>query len=135
MPTPANPELYAQAKRIADETYKKPSAYKSGFIVKKYKELGGKYRDDKKPKNLKNWFREDWKDVVTHTMPDGTVMAGATHGPSSYPVFRPTKRVNKKTPLTVSEIDPVNLRKQIKLKQKIRGSANLPPFEPKTPYV
>ena len=30
-----NPELYEKAKEIADETYKKPSAYKSGFIVKK----------------------------------------------------------------------------------------------------
>jgi len=32
------------------------------------------------------------------------------------------------TPLTVQEIKPSNLRKQIYLKQLIRGSANLPPF-------
>lgn len=112
MPTPNNPLLYAQAKRIADETYKKPSAYKSGFIVKKYIELGGTYRDDKKPKNLKRWFSEKWRDV----------------GGKEYPVYRPTRRISKKTPLTPSEISPANLREQITLKQKIRGNKNLPPF-------
>ncbi len=29
-----NPKLYAKAKKIADDTYKKPSAYKSMFIQK-----------------------------------------------------------------------------------------------------
>jgi len=41
-------ELYDKAKAIADKTYKKPSAYKSGFIVKTYKDLGGTYSGDKK---------------------------------------------------------------------------------------
>lgn len=112
MPTPTNPTLYAKAKQIANETYKKPSAYKSGFIVQKYKELGGTYKDDSQPKNLQRWFREGWRDV----------------GGKEYPVYRPTKRVSKKTPLTVPEIVPANLKAQIELKQKIRGKKNLPPF-------
>lgn len=29
-----------------------------------------------------------------------------------YPVYRPTKRISKATPLIVQEIDPKNLRKQ-----------------------
>jgi len=37
-----NPTLYEKVKFIADNLYDKPSAYKSGFIVKTYKELGGK---------------------------------------------------------------------------------------------
>ena len=115
MPTPLNPELYNQAKEIADRIYQKSSAYKSGFIVKKYKELGGTYSDDKKPKKLKIWFSEAWKDI----------------GDSKYPVYRPTVRANKTTPLLISEIDPLNLRKQIALKQKIKGKRNLPPFEKK----
>jgi hypothetical protein len=45
-----NPRLYAKAKAKADETYKTHSAYKSGFIVKEYKRLGGKYLEDSKPK-------------------------------------------------------------------------------------
>lgn len=113
MPIINNPELYKQAKDIADKKYAKPSAYKSGFIVKTYKDMGGTYSDDKKPKNLARWYKEEWKDI----------------GGKDYPVYRPTKRITKDTPLTVSEIDPVQAVKQIALKQKIRGSANLPAFK------
>lgn len=111
MPTILNPTLYKQAKELADQTYKKPSAYKSGFIVKKYKELGGRYADDGTQKNLTRWFNEKW---------------GSIGG--SYPTYRPYKRVSKDTPLTASEIDPIQAKKQIALKQKIRGSSNLPQF-------
>jgi hypothetical protein len=40
MPLILNKELYEKAKQIANETYKKPSAYKSAYIVKQYKQLG-----------------------------------------------------------------------------------------------
>lgn len=113
MPTPIDKQLYEKVKKDADKVYSKPSAYKSGYIVKKYKELGGRYQDDKQPRALKRWFQEGWTDV----------------GNKEYPVYRPTKRINKSTPLTVSEIDPKNLQKQIALKQRIRGSKNLPPFQ------
>jgi len=102
-------------KAYADTIYTKPSAYKSGFIVKKYKELGGTYLDDKKPKDLKRWFNEDWKDI----------------GGLDYPVYRPTKRISEKTPLTPSEIKPSNLKKQILLKQDLKGEFNLPKFKEK----
>ena len=41
MPQPKDKALYDKVKKMADEIYKKPSAYKAGKIVKKYKELGG----------------------------------------------------------------------------------------------
>jgi hypothetical protein len=115
MPKILNQPLYDQVKKEADKIYIKSSAYKSGYIVKKYKELGGTYGDDGKTKNLKRWFKEDWKDV----------------GGLAYPVYRPTKRISDKTPLTVSEIDKTNLNNQIKLKQKIKGNKNLPEFKKK----
>lgn len=115
MPHIDNPKLYEKAKQIADKKYSKPSAYKSGFIVKTYKELGGTYSDDTEPKNLKRWFKEDWKDI-----------AGL-----DYPVYRPTKRVSKKTPLMPDEIEPQNLLKQSILKQQYKGEKNLPPFQEK----
>lgn len=115
MPKPDNPVLYAQVKKLADQTYTKHSAYKSGFIVKTYKQHGGTYSDDNKPKNLERWYNEVWGDV----------------GLKEYPVYRPTVRINKKTPLLASEISPSNLKQQIALKQKIKGSRNLPKFEPK----
>ena len=52
MPIVLDKELYNKAKKIADETYEKPSAYKSNYIVKLYKKLGGRYQDDNKSKKL-----------------------------------------------------------------------------------
>jgi len=112
MPIILDKKLYALAKQIADNVYKKSSAYKSGYIVKTYKELGGRYKDDNKQKKLARWFKENWQDI----------------GNSAYPVYRPTKRINKSTPLTYDEIDKNQLKKQIKLKQKIKGNKNLPKF-------
>jgi len=112
MPKPDNLILYNKVKKQSDTVYKKPSAYKSGYIVKTYKELGGTYSDDGKPKNLKRWYSEDWISVG-----------------GKYPTYRPTKRISKMTPLTVSEISKTNLKNQIMLKQKIKGSKNLPPFK------
>ena len=110
---PLNKPLYNKVKKMADRTFAKPSAYKSGWIVKKYKDLGGEYTGTKTRNGLTAWFKEKWQDV----------------GGKDYPVYRPTKRINKNTPLTVFEIDRGQLKKQITLKQKIRGRKNLPPFK------
>ena len=114
MPIILDKVLYELIKKEADKVYTKPSAYKSGYIVKKYKEAGGRYAEDNKPKNLERWFKEAWTDI----------------GGQDYPVYRPTKRVSKETPLTATEIDPIQAKEQIKLKQKIKGERNLPPFIP-----
>jgi hypothetical protein len=112
MPTPNDKKLYNLVKLEADAKYKKPSAYKSGYIIKRYKSLGGTYADDNKPKELKRWFKERWTDI----------------GHKDYPVYRPTVRINSNTPLTASEVDKNQLKKQIALKQVIQGNQNLPPF-------
>ena len=109
---PLNKKLYERAKAEVYPRYKKPSAYRSGAVVKRYKELGGKFKDDN-GRPLARWFKEEWKDV----------------GNKEYPVYRPTKRISKDTPLTASEIDPENLKLQIKEKQKIKGDSNLPAFK------
>jgi hypothetical protein len=116
MAVPVNKKLYEAVKVYADIVYDKPSAYKSGFIVKTYKKLGGTYKDDNKEHDLERWYKELWTDV----------------GNKEYPVYRPTIRVNKNTPLTINEIDKKNLKSQIKLKQKIKGTKNLPPFKAKS---
>ena len=79
-----------------------------------YKELGGKYSGRKTDGTLTRWYKEEWQSIAPK---------------DNYPVFRPTIRVNAKTPLTASEIDPISAKKQIKLKQKIKGKKNLPAFE------
>jgi len=115
MPVILDQLLYDSIKKEADKIYEKPSAYKSGWIVKTYKQRGGTYQDDNKPRNLGRWFKEDWADI----------------GGKDYPVFRPFKRVSKETPLTAYEIDPEQAKKQIALKQEIKGRANLPAFKTK----
>lgn len=119
MPTIIDKELYELVKSKADEVYKKPSAYKSGYIVKTYKKMGGRYKDDNKQKNLKRWFKEKWEDV----------------GHKKYPVYRPTIRINEFTPLTIHEIDMNFLKKQINRKQIIKGNKNLPPFKASSSYL
>jgi hypothetical protein len=112
MATPQNKVLYDKAKAIVYKQYPKHSAYRSGALVKKYKEMGGTYEGKTPRDGLTRWFKEEWADI----------------GGKDYPVYRPTKRITAETPLTADEIDPAQARKQIALKQKIRGRYNLPPF-------
>ena len=119
MPIILDKDLYNYVKNEADKIYKKSSAYKSGYIVKRYKELGGRYKNDDKEKKLKRWFLEEWTDI----------------GNKDYPVYRPTVRVNNRTPLTVNEIDKKNLKSQIKKKQIIKGEYNLSPFKQKNTNI
>lgn len=107
-------DIHKKAVDIANNVYKKNSAYKSGYIVKLYKEFGGRFKNDTE-KPLKRWYLEKWKSINN----------------IGYPTYRPTKRINYKTPLTIKEITKSNIIKQIKLKQKYKGNRNLPPFQSK----
>lgn len=112
---PLDKALYERVKKEIYPKYDKPSAYRSGAVVKRYKELGGRYKDtpDKK-RPLERWYKEDWKDV------------GEKEG--DYKLYRPTKSIDKDTPKTASEIGKKRLAEQDKLKQKIKGRKNLPKF-------
>jgi hypothetical protein len=127
MPTPADPKLYEEAREYIFSKYKKNSAYRSGAVVKHYKQMFAKrhpnkeaYIDDNKPKNIKRWFEEKWIDV--------NPLLGKNYA-KAYPLYRPTKMINKMTPALVSEIPQSELLKQYKLKQKYRGEHNLPTFK------
>ena len=54
-------EIYDEAKRKADESYKRHSAYKSMYIAKMYKKLNGRYKKSSKPRvdRTKNWLKEE----------------------------------------------------------------------------
>jgi hypothetical protein len=117
MPTPIDSQLYQKAKEQIYAVYKKPSAYRSMALVKRYKELGGRYKDDNKPKNLKRWINEEWSDA--------NKVLGIQN---AYPVLRPTKKINSKTPTLLQDIPLSRLKKQSKLKQVYKGDKNLPPF-------
>lgn len=102
-----DPELYEVAKEVANQKYKKPSAYKSGFIVKLYKALGGRYQGTKPTKGLTKWFLEDWKN-----------QRGTTGYKFKSDIYRPTKRVSKTTPKTFSELTEKEIEKARREKAK-----------------
>ena len=99
-PIPRDIILYDKIKNEISNKYKH-SAYRSGLIVKKYKnEYSKKYnRDDayigEKPKlsNLQRWFLEEW-----------TTDRGDKGYTYKNDIYRPTKRINEDTPITFNEL-------------------------------
>jgi hypothetical protein len=108
MPVPLDQKLYDRVKKFVYSRYKVHSAYRSGAVVKLYKHMGGRYAPDGHERTLARWFKEKWTDVNPHKTR------------TSYPVYRPTVRVNSRTPLTVSEVDPKDLRRKSREKQKLK---------------
>jgi hypothetical protein len=90
--TPLDSALYERIKRHVWAMYKKPSAYRSGMLVKLYKEAGGRYAGEGQ-KKLKRWFDEKW-----------TNQRGEVGYKYKSDVYRPTVRVSKETPVTFNEL-------------------------------
>ena len=108
MATPANKKLYEQVK---NEIYKKNpihSAYRSSLLVKTYKERGGTYLGKKNDNTgLTKWHKEKW-----------TNQDGETGYKSKSDVYRPTVKVNDKTPTTFNELTKKQIEKARKEKAR-----------------
>jgi hypothetical protein len=123
MPEPINKELYAKAKAAINQKYgTKTSAYRSMALVKKYKSMGGKYRDDGGSKKTTRWRKEQWVDLNQPKEGGGYEKCGHPNEGGEYPLCRPSKTVSSETPkkyqdIPKSRIDIVNLKKQ-KLQNK-----------------
>jgi hypothetical protein len=104
-PVPLNKQLYARVLRM----YPGPStAYRSGHIVQTYKRLGGRYAGASRPRltGLHRWFLENWKSDT-----------GKYRYTSRSSVYRPTRRVTKKTPVTFGELSRQKLLRAKRLKR------------------
>ena len=98
---PLDKELYESIKRKVWNMYDKPSAYRSGMLVKLYREAGGKYSGDKdKDEGLSRWYREVWESDK-----------GTKNYPHKNSVYRPTIRITKDTPTTFSELTPAEIER------------------------
>ncbi len=102
MPTPRDITLYKKIKKKIYKKYKKHSAYRSGHLVREYKEAYyNKYGSKSEPyigkktkkKGLKRWFDEKWVN-----------QRGKVGYKFENDVYRPSIRITEKTPITHSEL-------------------------------
>ena len=108
MSKPANQELYDKVKKQIYAKYPKHSAYRSGLLVKTYKEQGGKYiGKENKSSGLNRWFKEKWVNS-----------RGEVGYKNKSDVYRPTVRVNKDTPTTFKELTKEQIKKAQSEKSK-----------------
>ena len=110
MSEPSDKKLYEKVKKEIYKKYPKHSAYRSGLLVKEYKERGGKYTGKKKSnKGLSRWFKEKWK-----------TQDGKTEYQNKDDIFRPTKRITKETPTILKELSKTEVKEAQKDK-KLQG--------------
>ena len=101
-------ELYERLKKEIWEQYKVPSAYRSAQLVKRYKEAGGTYsgkKDDNQ--GIKRWMNEAWKN-----------QRGEVGYKFKSDVYRPTVRINSKTPTTFQELTTKEIERARREKAK-----------------
>ena len=97
-----NKSKYLKAKKQADNTYKTHSIYKSMYIQKIYKELGGKYRRLGTTGSTSKWLKEEWIQVIPYLTKGENVVCGSNIKKSK--VCRPFKRIDDSTPITIKEL-------------------------------
>ena len=106
-PKPKNKALYERVKKRVYKKIPKHSAYRSGQVVKEYKKAGGTYTGQKSKGNLGRWFKEKW-----------TNQRGGIGYKKKGDVYRPTRRVSKKTPKTFKELGKKRIKKAMVEKKK-----------------
>ena len=109
MPQPRDQKLYNKTKKYIYKKYPKHSAYRSGLLVQEYKKrFSKKYGKKKDPykgkktekKGLGRWFKEKWVN-----------QRGEVGYRYKSDVYRPSKRITKKTPKTYKELSKSAIKK------------------------
>ena len=119
-------DIYNRAIKLADEKYKKNSAYKSMFLVEEYKRLGGRINPKLKTKSkLKTWLKESWVNLSPialglETSINKLPKCGIKHpkqkkNPS---ICRPTKKINKDTTSLAQSFSKSQIKKAFEIKKK-----------------
>lgn len=111
---PKDAKLYESIKNKVYKQITKHSAYRSGRLVKEYKKAYlKKYKSDEayygkktNKQGLARWFKEEWKN-----------QRGEVGYKNTNDVYRPTRRVTPKTPLTFNELTKYELTKAKKIKE------------------
>ena len=112
-PSPKDKKLYEKIKKQIYKKIPKHSAYRSGLVVQKYKKTFKNKYGNKNPyngkytqkKGLKRWFDEKWVN-----------QRGEIGYKYKNDIYRPSKRITKKTPITHSELSKKEINKARRLK-------------------
>tara|TARA_Y100000389_G_C17075536_1_gene324113 strand:- start:14 stop:421 length:408 start_codon:yes stop_codon:yes gene_type:complete len=108
-PKPTDLKLYEKIKKKLYKKIKKHSAYRSGILVQKYKDsFKKKYGSKKSPysgiktqkRGLSRWFKEKWVN-----------QRGEVGYKYKNDIYRPSRRITKKTPLTHKELTKKEINK------------------------
>ena len=110
---PTDMKLYNKIKGSVYKKIPKHSAYRSGIVVQKYKQSFKKKHGNKNPytgkktkkRGLGRWFAEKW-----------TNQRGKIGYKYKGDIYRPSKRITKKTPVTHSELS----KKEIKRARRVK---------------
>ena len=108
MSVPTDKKLYDKVKSEIYKKYPKHSAYRSGQLVRQYKNAGGKYSGkESQTTGLNRWFKESWTNTRNET--------GYKYKSD---VYRPNKRITKDTPTTFNELSKKELESARREKAK-----------------
>lgn len=120
MNLPRDKELYDKIKKQVFLKYPKHSAYRSGLLVKNYKEAYQKkyalalakgnndnaYIGSRNTDGLTRWFAEDWRN-----------QRGEIGYKKKGDIYRPTIRINEKTPTTINELSQRRIKEAMREKK------------------
>ena len=132
---PLDPDLYADVVAEAKARFDVwPSAYASGWVVKTYKERGGRYAGEARGEDtgLTKWFGEEWVDLSRPIYDEGGTLVGyepcgrkRSDDPADYPKCRPLKEAMRMSPAQVK--DAIKRKRAAEAKAaKGRGGARAP---------
>jgi len=132
--------FYQKSMELANEVYgKKTSAYRSAYIVKMYKELGGKMskspirskspvrskspiRSKSKRSKLNRWFDEKWIQVIPYLKHKKIIECGGKTK-SIGKACRPLIRITKDTPITIKELEKIHSKEDLIRTAKIKNKS------------
>ena len=101
-------KLYNEIKYKVWKLYHKPSAHRSGMLVKLYRESGGRYSSDKdKDEGLPPWFASKWLN-----------QQGEVGYRYKSDVYRSKVKVSSNTPTTLQELTTKEIERAQREKAK-----------------
>lgn len=138
---PTNKKLYEKVKKEAKRKFNVwPSAYASGWLVRTYRQRGGKYKKtspkrksrrrrsvkmryskkktSRRKTGLGRWFSEEWIDVcqLPKIVPCGR--KSARNSSRKYPYCRPRYKITSKSPRTSNTFSKAEITRRCKKKRR-----------------